>query len=216
MGLGASPFGSSAEESACQCKRLKINPWVRKGKRKGTPLQYSCRDNPTARGTWQATVHGVAKESDRTERLSTHSRMNGSGVGHYNWCLGNAASKSYFRNTHRHESWGVVSQPWGCMEPQHLGTLFHLAACRGPACLPSRSEPTGLVGSQPGGVGGGGTSPHSTDLSSRTQQFPSQARVCACPPKDGNEDILSRDFSEGPVVKTSPSNAGGAGLIFSW
>ena len=27
----------------------------------GNPLQYSCLDNPMDRGTWQATVHGVAK-----------------------------------------------------------------------------------------------------------------------------------------------------------
>ena len=25
------------------------------------PLQYSCLENPTDRGSWQATVHGVAK-----------------------------------------------------------------------------------------------------------------------------------------------------------
>ena len=24
----------------------------------GNPLQYSCLENPTDRGTWQATVHG--------------------------------------------------------------------------------------------------------------------------------------------------------------
>ena len=29
----------------------------------GNPLQYSCLENPTDRGTWQATVHWVAKES---------------------------------------------------------------------------------------------------------------------------------------------------------
>ena len=29
---------------------------------KGNPLQYSDLENPTDRGTWQATVHGVAKE----------------------------------------------------------------------------------------------------------------------------------------------------------
>ena len=28
------------------------------------PLQYSCLGNPMDRGTWQATIHGVAKESD--------------------------------------------------------------------------------------------------------------------------------------------------------
>ena len=27
----------------------------------GRPLQYSCLENSTDRGTWQATVHGVAK-----------------------------------------------------------------------------------------------------------------------------------------------------------
>ena len=32
----------------------------------GNPLQYSCLGNPTDRGAWRATVHRVAKESDRT------------------------------------------------------------------------------------------------------------------------------------------------------
>ena len=32
--------------------------------------QYSCLENPTKRGTWQATVHRVTKESDTTERLT--------------------------------------------------------------------------------------------------------------------------------------------------
>ena len=27
----------------------------------GNPVQYSCLENPTDRGVWQATVHGVAK-----------------------------------------------------------------------------------------------------------------------------------------------------------
>ena len=27
----------------------------------GSPLQYSCLENPTDRGAWGATVHGVAK-----------------------------------------------------------------------------------------------------------------------------------------------------------
>ena len=31
------------------------------GKENGNPLQYSCLDNPTDGGVWQATVHGVAK-----------------------------------------------------------------------------------------------------------------------------------------------------------
>ena len=34
------------------------------GKGKGNPLEYSCLGNPMERGACQATVHGVAKESD--------------------------------------------------------------------------------------------------------------------------------------------------------
>ena len=43
--------------------RLGISP----GKENGYLPQYSCLENPTDRGAWWATVHGVAKESDTTE-----------------------------------------------------------------------------------------------------------------------------------------------------
>ena len=33
----------------------------------GNSLQYSCLENPMDRRDWQATVHGVTKESDMTE-----------------------------------------------------------------------------------------------------------------------------------------------------
>ena len=36
------------------------------GEGNGNPLQYSCLENPTDRGAWWATVHGVKKESDTT------------------------------------------------------------------------------------------------------------------------------------------------------
>ena len=55
--------------------------WVQLGRSpgegNGNPLQYSCLGNPLNRGAWQATVHGVAKESRHTERLNhttTHSK----------------------------------------------------------------------------------------------------------------------------------------------
>ena len=35
------------------------------GEGNGTPLQYSCLENPMDRGAWQATVHGVAKSWTR-------------------------------------------------------------------------------------------------------------------------------------------------------
>ena len=39
---------------------------------KGTATysSYSCLENFMERGAWQATVHGVAKESDTTEQLT--------------------------------------------------------------------------------------------------------------------------------------------------
>ena len=42
------------------------------GEGNGTPLQCSCLENPMDRGTWQATIHGVTKESDMTERLNSN------------------------------------------------------------------------------------------------------------------------------------------------
>ena len=36
------------------------------GDEHGSPLQYSCLENPMDRGTWEVTVHEVA-ESDMTE-----------------------------------------------------------------------------------------------------------------------------------------------------
>ena len=40
------------------------------GEGNSNSLQYSCIGNPMDRGAWQATVHGVEKESDTTKRLT--------------------------------------------------------------------------------------------------------------------------------------------------
>ena len=45
-----------------------IDLWVLKnpcGEDEGTPLQYSCMENPMERGAWWAAVHGVAKSRKR-------------------------------------------------------------------------------------------------------------------------------------------------------
>ena len=39
------------------------------GEGNGNPLQYSCLENPMDGGAWLATVHGIGKELDTTERL---------------------------------------------------------------------------------------------------------------------------------------------------
>ena len=50
-------------EPACQCRRSRLDPWVRKIplEGNGNPLQYSCLGNPLDRGGWWATVHGLQR-----------------------------------------------------------------------------------------------------------------------------------------------------------
>ena len=57
-----------------QCRRPGFNPWVGKIAREGNsnPLQYSCLENPMARGAWQARVHGVAKRKTQLNDSHTH------------------------------------------------------------------------------------------------------------------------------------------------
>ena len=48
------------------CKGCEINPVLLEGTQfhgegNGTPLQYSCLENPMDRGAWKAAVHGVAE-----------------------------------------------------------------------------------------------------------------------------------------------------------
>ena len=67
--------GSNGEESTCNSGDPGSVPGSGQSPGKGnrSPLQYSCLEDPTDRGAWWATVHGVArgrKESDRTKRLA--------------------------------------------------------------------------------------------------------------------------------------------------
>ena len=66
------PDSSTGKESACNARDPCLIPGSGRspGEGNGNPLQYSCLKNSTDRGVWQATVHGVAKESDMTERLT--------------------------------------------------------------------------------------------------------------------------------------------------
>ena len=45
------------------------------GEGDGTPLQYSCLENPMGRGAWWAAVHGVAKSQARLTSLSLFTFM---------------------------------------------------------------------------------------------------------------------------------------------
>ena len=53
------------------------------GDSNGTPLQYSCLENPVDGGAWWAAVHGVA-ELDMTEQLHSHFSLSCTGEGNGN------------------------------------------------------------------------------------------------------------------------------------
>ena len=57
------PDGSDGKESACNVGDLGLIHGLGRspGEGNGTPLQYSCLENPTDGGAWRATVHEVAK-----------------------------------------------------------------------------------------------------------------------------------------------------------
>ena len=42
----------------------------------GNSLQYFCQENSTDGGSWQATVHGVAKELDMTYQINNNKYNN--------------------------------------------------------------------------------------------------------------------------------------------
>ena len=48
-------------------------PGLLLGEGNGTPLQYSCLENPRDGGAWWAAVHGVAKSQTRLKRLCSSS-----------------------------------------------------------------------------------------------------------------------------------------------
>ena len=58
------PQWLSGKESACNAgdSGLITELGRSSGEGTGNTLQYSCLENPTDRGTWWATVHGVVKE----------------------------------------------------------------------------------------------------------------------------------------------------------
>ena len=74
------PGGSMVKnqlDNARSCRRRGFNSWLGKipWGGNGSPLQYSCLENPMDRGAWQATVHRIGKSKHDwvAEHTSMHS-----------------------------------------------------------------------------------------------------------------------------------------------
>ena len=69
------PGGSDGKESTCDTGDLGLilGSGRSPGEGNGYPLQYSCLEKPINKGVWRAIVHGITKESDMIEQLSTNS-----------------------------------------------------------------------------------------------------------------------------------------------
>ena len=80
------PGGSDSKESACSAGDPALIPRSgrSRGEGNGHPLQYSCLENSMDRRAWSNTVHGVAEESDMTERLHFHFSLSCIGEGNGN------------------------------------------------------------------------------------------------------------------------------------
>ena len=70
------PGGSEVKASACNAGDPGLIPGSGRssGEGNGTPVQYSCLENPMEEGPWWATVHGVTKSQTRLSDL-THFKL---------------------------------------------------------------------------------------------------------------------------------------------
>ena len=71
------PQWLSSKESACNVgdtEDVSLTPGSGRssGGGHGSPLQYSCLENPVDRGTWQAAVHRVTKSWTGLKQLSMY------------------------------------------------------------------------------------------------------------------------------------------------
>ena len=73
------------------------------GEGNGTPLQYSCLENPMNGGAWKAAVHGIPEGWTLTERLHFHFSLSCIGEGN-----GNPLLCSCLENPRDGRAWWAV------------------------------------------------------------------------------------------------------------
>ena len=72
------PGGSDGKSICLQCRRPRLGRSPGEGN--GSPLQYSCLENPIDCRAWKATVHGVAKSRTRLSDFITIHKDNSNGI----------------------------------------------------------------------------------------------------------------------------------------
>ena len=72
------PGCSASQQTACNAGDLGLIPESERspGEESDHPLQYSCLENPTDRGAWWATVHGVTNSQTRLSINTLHTNQN--------------------------------------------------------------------------------------------------------------------------------------------
>ena len=109
---GSRPWDSPGKNTGVGCHfllqnnhttHLNIYLCIYFGEGNGTPLHYSCLEDPMGRGTWWAAVHGVTKESDTTEQLHLHFSLSSIGEGN-----GNPLQCSCLENPRDGRAWWVA------------------------------------------------------------------------------------------------------------
>ena len=117
-----------------------VGLWVGEGN--GTPLQYSCLENPINRGAWQAVVHGVTKSGTLTERLHFHFSLSCIGEGN-----GNPLQCSCLENPRDGGAWWV--SVYGVAQSRtRLKRLSSSSSSRKPNinyCSVEYLEPSGIL-----------------------------------------------------------------------
>ena len=78
-GIGGAPWVTTDRTLASSFTNLWSNSDL-SGEGNGTPLQYSCLENPMDGGAWWAAVYGVTESQTRLKRLSSSSSSDLSGI----------------------------------------------------------------------------------------------------------------------------------------